>query len=813
MSYFISLFRNAKTPKPAAEVSIETALEYIKNNYDNVGYICDLLRSEKDKAKRTEIKKQLPAVTWSGKFSKRKKEDIETYSSIICMDIDDIAKKDLQRLKKEIGLDAYAVFTSPSGNGLKVLYETESKPDTHEQYFRAIATHMVNNFGVIIDESGKDVCRLCFLSFDPEIIINEAASIFSKKYMETMLDLVPAPPSKQKTEPKKAKPITPAPTVGIDYLQKCDEITRKNYQPVKGSYNNYIVTFSLFALRYNIDVNTTIFHLQSVCGEHDAKETKASVISTYAKFQNETGLWLKSHKATKQASQKVRDNVAQTNANDVNDEVKFWYEVENQTTKRFEYKFGYDDAIIFLHNNGFYRFPLENDYYQFIHVVENLKQVEVVQPIKIKDFFLNYLKAYKGEEAKAVREMFRRGAKNYCSINLLEGLDYYKPTFKKDTQTSAFVYFKNCYLEVNKDAISEKEYTNLDNYIWKKQVIDFNYKYSDYAQSDFNLFCTYAVVGAKKPVEELTDIDLKKIESLGTTIGYLLHRYKNPALTKAVVAVDKRLRSTGENNGRTGKSLLSKALAKMLNVCLIDGKNFKFDSPFPFQKANIDTELVNFNDVLKNFDFERLFGMITEEFTFEKKGKDSITLGFDDSPKFYISTNTTLKGSGESNKGRQQIIEFDNFFNTQHTPIIEFKRHFFNDWDDAEYSRFYSYMVDCIKYYLEHGLIEFPVENYEINKLIDAAGEEFIDFLNETVLEQLGHNREFQNKLLHKAFIEQNKHKEKLNIKTFNKWMHSWANVKHLDINIHKPGPEYRDRRNGIDYVTFTAKPIIEDEI
>lgn len=794
----ISLFRKVTDNVPCELVDHETVLSWIQNNYDNVAYTQDFLRREPDKKKRTKLKKSLPAVTWSGSFFHRNKEEIQFYSQIICIDIDNLEIPEVVGLKEEFKEDpyTYAAFISPSATGLKVLYNCYSTPEEHETIFDALVRYVEDRYRVDVDKSGRDICRLCFLSHDHDIYINKYSQPFG---FQVLVDA-----ESKKSEPK-IQPVSKIPkqTIGMDYLDKCHEITSKTYKSIPGQFNNYIVTFSIFANRYGIDENTVILHLQNHCHEHDAKETKASVISTYKKFKNESGAWLTNSKPGSKPPKGEKKPEVKNNS-DVDERVKFWYEVENERTGKIEYKFAYDDAIEFLQNNGFYRFPLGNDFYQFIHVKESIRQVEVIQPIKIKDFFLKYLLSKKDAEFKAVREMFRRGAKNYCSINLLEGLDYYKPTFKKDTKDTAFVYFRNCYLEIKAESIAEKKYSTLDNFIWSKQVIDFDYTRTEYQDSDFAKFVTLCIIGAKKDLKEYNEIEIQKIESFSTTIGYLLHRCKNPALTKAVVAVDKRLRSTGENNGRTGKSLLSKAIAKMLNVCLIDGKNFKFDSPFPFQMANIDTQLINFNDVLKNFDFERLFGMITEEFTFEKKGKDSITLPFEDAPKFYISTNTTLKGSGESNKGRQQIIEFDNYFNTDHTPAKEFGRMFFYDWDQSEYAKFYTYMIDCVKYYLENGLIDFPLENYEINKLIDTAGEEFVDYMNEVVLDQLEHKKEFDLHAMYEAFISQNKNREKTQIKTFNKNVKAWADINGLAINAHLNGA--RDKRNNITYLTFSHK-------
>jgi hypothetical protein len=585
----------------------------------------------------------------------------------------------------------------------------------------------------------------------------------------------------------------------VDVFGMCHQITAKLYQPTSGQYNNYIINFARYACRYGISEGETLSELLNICSTHNGNETKASVRGVYTKFATEFNTWQFKQKGVRYSKQNNDSNVV---VSSYNEDVLFWYEITNDKTNKVEYRFSYDRAIIFLHNNGFYKYPLDNDYYQLIHVNEKLKQVKVIQPLAIKEFFITFLKSKYTDEFDQVREMFRRGAKNYCSSSQLEGLDYYKPIFKRDNKDTAFVYFNNYIVQIHGTNTTLLPYTKLDGYIWSKQVINFDYKDSVYTNSDFYKFVNYAIIGAKKDSNTYTEVEHQKIESFETTIGYLLHKYKNPAITKAVVAVDKRLRSAGENNGRTGKSLLSKALAKMLNVCLIDGKNFKFDSPFPFQKANIDTELVNFNDVLKNYDFERLFGMITEDFTFEKKGKDSITLNFEDAPKFYISTNTTLKGSGESNKGRQQIIEFSSYFSTDYTPVTEFGRMFFYDWDATEYAMFYSYMAHCLQQYLAKSLVPFPLENYDINKLIDTAGEEFVDYMDDIVLSQLKHVKEFDCKKLYEGFITDNKHRANTQIKTFNKNVKMYADINKLAINAHKQGE--RDKRNNISYFTFT---------
>lgn len=61
------------------------------------------------------------------------------------------------------------VFVSPNGNGLKaVLYVLDDTGLTHREKFEAIATYILQRYGVALDKSGSDICRACFLPYDPD---------------------------------------------------------------------------------------------------------------------------------------------------------------------------------------------------------------------------------------------------------------------------------------------------------------------------------------------------------------------------------------------------------------------------------------------------------------------------------------------------------------------------------------------------------------------------------------------------------------------------------------------------------------------
>ncbi|MEZ5047499.1 MAG: hypothetical protein R2831_10960 [Chitinophagaceae bacterium] len=161
---------------------------------------------------------------------------------------------------------------------------------------------------------------------------------------------------------------TPNYKKGFDPLAKCHEMAVKHYPDAPGGYNHYNTHFCHFCKSFGIDSSSCIAHLQSTCPLHNHKETKASVSSTYATFSQQFGQWKKESKSPyKSSSKPTKPQDTPDHQSQNKKDIQFWYEVENPNTRKIEYKFAYDDAIEFLQANGFYRYPLENDNYQFIH--------------------------------------------------------------------------------------------------------------------------------------------------------------------------------------------------------------------------------------------------------------------------------------------------------------------------------------------------------------------------------------------------------------------------------------------------------------
>jgi hypothetical protein len=133
----------------------------------------------------------LPAVTFSGTFSQRRKDGLIKYSSLVCVDIDDL--DDPHQLKQQLRLDFFLkpvlLFISPRGHGLKIVVRVkDGTEDNHGLYYESITRYLKGTYGIPADEYCKDISRLCWICWDPEPFWFGDGFVTS----EALLKLIPA---------------------------------------------------------------------------------------------------------------------------------------------------------------------------------------------------------------------------------------------------------------------------------------------------------------------------------------------------------------------------------------------------------------------------------------------------------------------------------------------------------------------------------------------------------------------------------------------------------------------------------------------
>jgi predicted P-loop ATPase len=138
------------------------------------------VRNAPSKEVKDAIKKRAPLVTPSGSFSERKVDCLRKHSGFIAIDIDNL--DDPAAVKERIGADPYlySTFISISGKGLCLIIKIDGT--RHLDAFNGIAAYLYNEYQLIVDQSGKDVSRARFVSYDPFLLLNTKSATF-KKYL------------------------------------------------------------------------------------------------------------------------------------------------------------------------------------------------------------------------------------------------------------------------------------------------------------------------------------------------------------------------------------------------------------------------------------------------------------------------------------------------------------------------------------------------------------------------------------------------------------------------------------------------------
>ncbi|MCP4393208.1 MAG: hypothetical protein GY804_02920 [Alphaproteobacteria bacterium] len=176
----INIFKNAADNNPEHKITLFKFLEAVKNGKwrEEIQYMRKL-NTEHGKKACDEPKKLLPAVSFSGTFSGRRVSDeLDIHSGLVQIDIDDC--EDIAATRKHFETDPHIafVFLSPRGTGIKAGLKIPRDKDVQ----KAIHEQARKHFGYINNEQWdskvKDPARICFVSYDENLYINENAEEF-----------------------------------------------------------------------------------------------------------------------------------------------------------------------------------------------------------------------------------------------------------------------------------------------------------------------------------------------------------------------------------------------------------------------------------------------------------------------------------------------------------------------------------------------------------------------------------------------------------------------------------------------------------
>src|ERR1039458_36181 len=134
----------------------------------------------RDSAEQKSAKLALPFATWAGEFSRRSISGFIRHSGQIGVDLDDLGEAGAVAVLQTAVADKFclAAFRSARGEGVRLIFRIPPcSPENHAVTFEQVAEHVRNTYGRDADESGKDVCRASFVSFDNGLWFNAAALV------------------------------------------------------------------------------------------------------------------------------------------------------------------------------------------------------------------------------------------------------------------------------------------------------------------------------------------------------------------------------------------------------------------------------------------------------------------------------------------------------------------------------------------------------------------------------------------------------------------------------------------------------------
>ncbi len=745
----ITIFKTISATSSPNFRDVTVALERIKEAPERAKKDMELInqiRLEKDKAKRNELKKGLTSYCFSGQFRQRSASGLIKHSGLICLDFDKFPDEETMNKHRlafikspEKSKFTFALFTSPSGDGLKVIVKIPPAVNDHKAYFNALKEFYNSEY---FDIACSDVSRVCYASYDPECYFNPESETWIEMEVNEQYEFASTVPVlKLKTE--------------INIVQNLQKWFDKRFTMNTGEKNNNLFIFASAFNDFGVGKHTCEQYLlnkygaKTGSGKSNEKEIINIVKSAYKKtggtkfFEDKASIefierQIRSGIDKKRIYKKMADQSGYTE-DDVDGAIKsisdsipvaeFWYYDDKGKCRIKHYKFK-----AFLEQQGFYKlYPEGAENFIFVKIDNNM--VEATTPDRIKDYVLNYLMNQASIDPYEVMASSTKLFKDDY-LNLIDKADI---AFFEDSIDMGVIYFNNGAAQIKTVTEERKEtlesgielihqdkktrielidYLNLNGYVWKKHIIDRNYEPVEFKDCVFDRFISK--IAGDKP---------EKILAIKCTLGYLMHSFKTSANNKAVILNDETI--SDNPNGGSGKGLFCFALSQMKRVAILDGKTFDASKSFAYQTVGADTQILVYDDVPKNFAFENLFSVVTEGITLEKKNKDAIKLPVGKSPKIVINTNYTLGGVGGSFERRRWEIEFSSHFNSGHTPLMEFGHMLFDEWDELEWKKFDCMMIDCFRLYLENGLVKQEFTNLVDRKFIKETCFEFYEFIKE----------------------------------------------------------------------------------
>jgi hypothetical protein len=751
----ISFYPKSMVPEDSQLMPLLDVLAGIRNGFWATQV--QAIRSLDPKAQAklySDAKKALPGYTVSGTFHHRKKEGLLQHSGFLCLDIDakDNTEIELAEARRLVQADAstYACFTSVGGLGWASIVPISST--NHEDSFQALSAHYFATYGLKVDVSCRDISRLRFVSYDPELYLNEQATVFER-----------VSPEPTKT-PRTGNSVVAASTwrdsaKGDGYGQRaleraCDRIRTapdgqkhtilNKYAFLCGGYvaSGFLREVeaqrkleSAISCREVSNLEAAFKTIRDGIRDGQNKPTLPHDLELIARKQIRSGLAITNVAATIAATQGLPAEIIASAVQSITEEhyqevpiLTFWEMVRASIKPDAPAK-----PVLRLHlfrqfliSHGFRKLAVG----QKVRIVRQVEQVVYdISRSQLKDFVLDYISElpfeFDGTFRDHIEELVHTQHRMLFDEGTIEFLPFLSGSFQRDTDSQAYFFYRNTVVLATENGHKQVPYSELPGLVWSEQLLNREFSILSQDEVEAGEFFRF--------LNNLANHQPERLRALLLFLGYYLHSYKDPSNPKIGVLLDESIGLDERANGGTGKSLLFKALGHLVKVVEVDGKGYDPRNAKALQLVTDATRVIFFNDWdTQRVPFDRLFNMATDALIVERLYLGQQSYEFAVSPKIGITTNGVLTGQGSSHDRRRFEIEVAPYYGSHRQPRDEFGHNFFSGWSAAEWVRFDALMIHaCCLFLGTGGRLLAPVSmGLEQRRLRAATSAGFVEFMD-----------------------------------------------------------------------------------
>lgn len=249
-----------------------TLAEFLQMGEAYKEQIAELRAASTDEERRALKQRIQCAATISGVFEPtRKADNLKEHSGLVCIDIDHRNPDEVMPLLMDMDIIAYA-SRSIGGHGVFAIIPI-AYPERHGEQYEALRLVFKEKFDIELDAT-QDVCRLRFVSYDPEAFWRPDAKVWEGVWSEP----------KRKPTPKAATTSTPRPTTNgmqadeettIARVKACaDEIASRGISLCETNADWYVMAGALAELGHE---GRAIFHqISRLSPKYDVEENDAA---------------------------------------------------------------------------------------------------------------------------------------------------------------------------------------------------------------------------------------------------------------------------------------------------------------------------------------------------------------------------------------------------------------------------------------------------------------------------------------------------------------------------------------------------------